>query len=154
MILVFAFLMGIIAGMRAMMAPAIVSWAAGLGWLNLDGTTLHFLSYPVTRWILGIAAVGELVTDKLPKTPSRKTPPQFIVRVITGGLCGAAIGASQQSLAGGLIAGAIGAVVGTLGGAEVRGRLVAAIGGKDFPIAVLEDIVAIVGGLLIVTHLK
>ena len=52
MILVFAFLMGIIAGMRAMMAPAIVSWAAGLGWLNLDGTPLHFLSYPVTRWIL------------------------------------------------------------------------------------------------------
>ena len=98
--------------------------------------------------------MGELVTDKLPKTPSRKTPPQFIVRVITGALCGAAIGASQQSLAGGLIAGAIGAVVGTLGGAEVRGRLVAAIGGKDFPIALLEDIVAIVGGLLIVTHLK
>lgn len=135
-----------------MMAPAIVSWAAGLGWIHLGGTPLNFLSHPITRWILGIAAIGELINDKLPKTPSRKAPPQFIVRVITGALSGAAIGASQQSLNGGLIAGAIGAVVGTLGGAEFRGRLAAAIGGKDLPIALLEDVIAIVGGVLIVTH--
>jgi len=154
MILLFAFLIGIIAGLRAMMAPAIVSWAAGLGWIHLGGTPLNFLSHPITRWIFGIAAIGELVNDKLPKTPSRKTPPQFIVRIVTGALSGAAIGASQQSLIVGLIAGAIGAVVGTLGGAELRGRLVAAIGGKDLPIALLEDVIAIVGGLLIVRHIS
>jgi uncharacterized membrane protein len=93
------------------------------------------------------------VNDKLPKTPSRKTPPQFIARIVTGALSGAALGASQQSLVGGLIAGAVGAVAGTLGGAEVRSRLVKAIGGKDLPIALLEDAVAIVGGILIVTHI-
>jgi uncharacterized membrane protein len=152
MILLLAFLIGVIAGLRTFMAPAMVSWAAGLGWIHLDGTPLHFLSHPVTRWIFGIAAVGELVGDKLPKTPSRKTPPQFIARVISGALSGAALGASQQSLIGGLIAGALGAVAGTLGGAEFRGRLVAAIGGKDLPIALFEDVIAIVGGLLIVTH--
>lgn len=93
------------------------------------------------------------MNDKLPKTPRRKTPPQFIARIVTGALSGAALGASQQSLVGGLIAGAVGAVAGTLGGAEVRSRLVKAIGGKDLPIALLEDAVAIVGGILIVTHI-
>jgi uncharacterized membrane protein len=111
------------------------------------------MSHPVTRYILGIAALGELVNDKLPKTPSRKVPPQFIARIVTGALSGAALGASRQSLIGGLIAGAVGAVAGTLGGAEARSRLVKATGGKDLPIALLEDAVAIVGGILIVTHI-
>ncbi len=153
MILLFAFLIGIIAGLRALMAPAIVSWAAGLGWIHLDGTPLHFLSHPVTRWILAVAAIGELVNDKLPKTPSRKVPPQFITRIITGALSGAALGASKQTLIPGMVAGAIGAIVGTLGGAEFRGRLAAAFGGKDLPVALIEDAIAIIGGLLIVTHI-
>ena len=152
-ILVFAFLIGAVAGLRTMMAPAIVSWAAGLGRVPLEGTPLHFMSHPVTRYIFGIAALGELVNDKLPKTSSRKVPPQFIARIVTGALSGAALGASQQSLIGGLIAGAVGAVAGTLGGAEARSRLVKATGGKDLPIALLEDAVAIIGGILIVTHI-
>jgi uncharacterized membrane protein len=108
-ILVFSFLIGVIAGLRAMMAPAIVSWAAGFGRVPLEGSPLHFMSHPVTRYIFGIAALGELVNDKLPKTPSRKAPAPFIARVITGALSGAALGASQQALIGGLIAGAVGA---------------------------------------------
>jgi uncharacterized membrane protein len=52
---------------------------------------------------------------------------------------------------GGLIAGAIGAVLGTLGGYEARKRLVAATGGKDLPIALLEDAVAVIGAVLIVS---
>jgi uncharacterized membrane protein len=145
-ILVFSFLIGVIAGLRAMTAPAIVSWAAGFGRVPLEGSPLHFMSHPVTRHIFGIAALGELVNDKLPKTPSRKAPAPFIARVITGALSGAA-------LIGGLVAGAVGAVAGTLGGAEARSRLVKATGGKDLPIALLEDAVAIIGGILIVTHI-
>ncbi|WP_158750289.1 DUF4126 family protein [Acidobacterium sp. S8] len=153
MILVFALLIGIIAGLRAMTAPAVVSWAAGLGLIHLDGTPLHFLAHPVTRWIFTVAAFGELVNDKLPKTPSRKAPPSFIARIVMGALAGAAIGASQQSLVGGLIAGAIGAVIGTLGGATFRGMLAKAFGGKDLPAALIEDAIAIIGGILIVTHI-
>jgi uncharacterized membrane protein len=44
--------------------------------------------------------------------------------------------------------------VGTLGSYEARMRLVKAIGGKDLPIALLEDAVAICGGLLIVSRLS
>lgn len=150
-ILVYAFLIGVIAGLRALMAPTIVSWGAGLGWFSLDGSALHFMASPITRYILSFLAFGELVNDKLPKTPSRKVPPQFIARVVTGAFSGAVLGASRDSLAGGLIAGAIGAVAGTLGGSAVRGAL-AKIAGKDLPVALLEDVVAILGALFIVSR--
>jgi uncharacterized membrane protein len=42
-------------------------------------------------------------------------------------------------------------VAGTLGGYEFRARLVGAIGGKDLPVALLEDIIAIGGALWIVS---
>jgi uncharacterized membrane protein len=145
-----AFAIGIIAGLRAMTAPAAISWAAKLGRLHLGNSWLAFLGYAWTPWILTLAAVGELINDKLPNTPSRKIPPQFITRVISGALCGAAIGVTASNLVVGLIAGALGAAVGTLGGAELRSRLVRAIGGKDLPIALLEDAVAVVGAYLIV----
>ncbi|WP_332770371.1 DUF4126 family protein [Phenylobacterium sp.] len=150
---VFALLIGVIAGLRAMTAPAAVSWAAALGWLSLDGTPLAFLGFKYTPWIFTALAVVELISDQLPKTPSRKVPVQFGARVLMGGLCGAAIGASQGQLVGGLIAGVVGAVIGTLGGYEARSRLVKAIGGRDFPIALLEDAVAVGGAYLIVTSL-
>jgi len=152
-ILLFAFLIGVIAGLRAIMAPTVVSWAAGLGWLQLEGSGLTFLIYPATRYILSVLALAELVNDKLPKTPSRKVPPQFIARIVTGAFSGAALGASRQALIGGLIAGAVGAVVGTLVGSEFRMRMVKLTGGKDLPIALLEDAIALLGGLLIVSHL-
>ena len=102
MVLLFAFLVGVIAGLRAFMAPALVSLAAGFGWINLEGSPLHFMGHIVTRVILCLGALGELVNDKLPKTPSRKVLPQFIARIVTGSLSGATIGASQHSLLGGL----------------------------------------------------
>ncbi len=71
-----------------------------------------------------------------------------------GALCGAAIGATAGGLVGGLIAGALGAVAGTLGGAEFRGRLVRASGGKDLPIALLEDAIAIAVSFWVVTRLR
>jgi uncharacterized membrane protein len=147
---VFALLIGVIAGLRAMTAPAAVSWAAALGWLSLGGTPLAFLGFKFTPYILTLLAIGELITDQLPKTPSRKVPVQFVARIISGGLSGAAIGANQGALVGGLLAGAVGAVLGTLGGYEFRSRLVTAAGGRDFPIALLEDAIAIGGAYLIV----
>jgi len=62
------------------------------------------------------------------------------------------MGAVGQSLIGGLVAGAIGAVAGTMGGYEFRSRLVKATGGKDLPIALLEDVIAIGSAFLIVSR--
>jgi uncharacterized membrane protein len=62
------------------------------------------------------------------------------------------LGAAGQSLVAGLLLGAIGAVVGTYGGYEARMRLAKAFGGKDLPVALLEDLVAIVSAFLIVSQ--
>lgn len=149
---VLAFLMGAIGGLRALTAPAVVSWAARLGWLHLENTGLAFLGYAMAPYILSVAAIGELINDKLPNTPSRKTPASFAARIATGALCGAALGAPSRNVTGGLLAGILGAVAGTLGGYEARTRLVKAIGGKDLPIALLEDAAAICGAVFIVSR--
>ena len=145
-------LIGVIAGLRAMTAPAAISWAARLGWLDLGNTSLAFLGYAFTPWIFTVFALGELVTDQLPSTPSRTVPVQFGTRIVVGALCGAAIGAHGGSLATGAIAGIIGAVIGTLGGRAARGKLAAAFG-QDRPAAIIEDLVAIIGAYLIVASI-
>ncbi len=149
---IWAFLIGVIAGLRSMTAPAAVSWAAHLGWLHLENTGLAFLGFAFTPYIFTVLAIGELIADKLPKTPSRKAPGPFLGRIVTAALSGAALGAAGQGLAGGLVAGALGGIAGTLGGYEFRARLVKAIGGKDLPIALLEDIIAVGGAILIVSR--
>ena len=145
-------LIGIIAGLRAMTAPAAVSWAARVGWLNLAPTGLAFLGAAITSWILTTLALVELVTDQLPTTPSRTVPVAFGTRIVSGALSGAAIAAASGSLVTGVVGGAIGAVIGTLGGRAVRGRMAAAFG-KDRPAALIEDAVAIGGAFLIMSAL-
>ena len=149
LVLLLALLIGVVAGLRAFTAPAVAAWAAVLQWINLSGTWASWMGSWITVAILTVLALGELVTDQLSKTPSRKTPPQFIARLIMGGFAGAVIGTAWGYTWGGLGAGIIGAVLGTLAGAEARHRLVAATGGRDLPIALLEDVVAVGGGFLI-----
>jgi uncharacterized membrane protein len=135
MIVALAFLIGIVAGLRALTAPAAVSVAARFGqW---------------TPWIFGILALAELVGDQLPGTPSRKVPVQFGTRIVMGGLAGGTIGASAGMMVAGIVAGILGAVVGTLGGAAGRTWL-AGLFDRDPPAALIEDIVAIGGAILIV----
>jgi uncharacterized membrane protein len=148
----FALLIGVVSGLRTMTAPAAVSWAAYLGWLTLRGGPLGFLAASVTPYVLTLLAIGELILDKLPRTPSRKAPVGFSARVVSGGFCGAAIGmAGGGAWMIGLIAGVVGAVIGTLGGYEFRSRLVKAIGGRDLPIALVEDLCAIAAAAWIVS---
>ena len=149
-LVILAFLIGVVAGLRALTPLAAISWAARLGWLDLHGTWLSFFGVAASPYIFTVLAIAELIADKLPATPSRKAPPSFIVRIVSGGLCGAAIGIAGQALIGGLVAGALGAVAGTLGGYELRARLVKAIGGNDLPIALLEDAIAIIAAIWIV----
>jgi uncharacterized membrane protein len=145
-------LIGVVAGLRTMTAPAAVSWAARIGWLNLAPTSLAFLGYAFTPWVLTALALAELVNDKLPSTPSRTVPPQFGARLVSGGLSGAAIGAAHGGLFIGLVAGIVGAVIGTLGGRTCRAQLARAFG-SDRPAAFIEDAVAISSAFLIMVAL-
>jgi uncharacterized membrane protein len=142
-----AFVIGIVAGLRTATAPAVTSWAAYLGLINVSGTWLSFMGHAITPWVLTVLALGEFIVDQLPSTPSRKVPMQFGARLVSGALCGATIGIGTGQLLGGAIAGVVGAVVGTLGGAAARARMAAAFG-KDRPAALIEDAVAVGAAVL------
>lgn len=137
-----AVMMGVLAGSRSMMAPAAVAWAAFLGRLEAGTGWLLVFGHPWARWIWSALSLGELVTDQLPFTPSRTVPVQFAGRVVSGGLCGAAIGASAGALLPGAVAGIAGAVIGTLGGRALRAKMAAAFG-NDHPAAFVEDALAL-----------
>jgi uncharacterized membrane protein len=148
---VLAFLIGVIAGLRSMTAPAAVAWGAWLGRLRLDGTALASLGSTVATWLLTAMALAEVVADKLPMAPSRTRPGPFAGRILTGALSGAALTAGTGgSLAPGALLGALGAVAGTLGGYRVRTRLVPALKVPDYVVALAEDVLAIGGAVLIV----
>ena len=154
LLLTLAFLLGIIAGLRAMTAPMVVSWAARLKWIDLDGTWAAFLGGHVAPLLLTVLAAGEFVSDQLPTTPSRTAPVPFAVRLLTGAFAAAAFGTGiGESPVLAAAFGAVGAAVGTLGGHALRTRLVKRLNVPDAAVAIPEDFVAVVGGFLIVAFL-
>ena len=60
-ILLFAFLIGCVCGLRSMTAPAVVAWGAHLGWLHLDGSWLAFLANKISLVVFSLLAIGELI---------------------------------------------------------------------------------------------
>jgi uncharacterized membrane protein len=152
-VLFLAFLIGVVAGLRALTAPAAVAWAAHRNWIKLHNSPLSFLGSTSVVVVFTLLALVELVADQLPSTPSRTEPPGLIARIVLGGLSGAAVAASEsQPIALGAVLGMAGGIVGAFAGYEVRTRLVRALKVPDFVIACLEDVVAIGGGILIVSR--
>lgn len=146
LVLLLALLIGVVAGLRALTAPAVLAWAALLHWINLDGTWASWMGHPVTVTLLTILALIELVTDKLPSTPDRTIAAQFGARILLGAFSGAVLGTAWAYRWSSLGAGMIGAVLGTVGGYQARKRLTSAAGGHDLSVALLEDMVAVLGG--------
>lgn len=144
---------GIVAGLRSLTAPAAVAWAAHLGWIHLQDSHLAFMG---TKWAVGIftlLAIGELIADQLPSTPSRTAAVGLSARIVTGGLSGACLAAAGGAgLLVGVLTGAFGGVLGAFGGYQARVGLVRALGVPDFAIAIPEDIVAIGLGLFLVSR--
>ncbi len=143
------FVLGCFDGLRSLTPPALVCWAAHLGWLHFDGTRLAFLHHRTTLIVFTALAVAELIADKLPKTPARTEALGLIARLVLGGACGLAIATSAGvSLFLSATLASIGALVGTFAGYYSRHFIVSEIHVPDFPVAAAEDIVAIAGGLL------
>src|SRR5690348_10137045 len=150
MTLLFAFLIGLFAGLRSMTPPAMVGWAVYLGWITL-GRRLSLIGSLPAVIILSLLAVGEIVFDKLPNTPNRTAPPGLIGRIVTGGLTGACVSiAGGRSVVAGVGLGVLGGVVGCFGGYQVRARLAKSL--PDFNVALVEDLIAIGGSLFIVSR--
>jgi uncharacterized membrane protein len=154
-VLAMSFAIGVLTGCRSIAAPATVCWAARLNWLHLQDSPLSFLRSTVALAIFTVLALGELVTDKLPIAPDRRSIGSLIDRVIMGGLCGAALCiSSSHSLWAGAMLGALGALAGTYGGYQVRHRIVASGKAPDFAIALIEDLIAVGGDFWIVSSFK
>ena len=152
MTLLFAFLIGLFAGLRSLTPPAATAWAAHLGWLKLERPLSLIGSIPAVI-VFTLLAVAELVADKLPKTPNRTSPLGLIARIVTGGLTGACIAEAggQGALLGALL-GAVGGIVGCFGGYQARTRIVKALGKPDIYVALIEDIIAVAGSLWVVSR--
>ena len=138
--------MGAVAGMRSMSSPAIISQLARAGLLPSGNSKLDFLDKPVTAKALTIAAVGELVADKLPFLPKRTKAPSLIWRAIAGTFAGAAICSSKHRPIGtGAALGAAAAVGASYGFQELRRMASEQFHLPDAAVAVAEDL--LVGGL-------
>jgi uncharacterized membrane protein len=150
--LLFAFLIGLFGGLRALTAPAVTAWAVHLGWLKIEGPLVLIGSLPSVV-IFTLLAVVELVADKLPQTPSRTAPPGLIARILMGGLTGACVaaGGGQGAVLGALL-GIVGGIVGCFGGYQARTGFVKALGVPDIYVALVEDLVAIGGSLWTVSR--
>ena len=152
-VFVFALGIGIVAGLRSMLAPAAVAWAVWLGWLPVHGSPFAFMESTVALAGFSIAALGELAADLLPFVPRRTTLAPLVARMVSGGFCGACLCASaNRSLAIGAVLGAIGAVIGAFAGYEIRKRLVTKLNLKDVFVALSEDAIAIAMALFIVSR--
>lgn len=153
LVFLLAFLIGVVSGLRSLTAPAVVSWAACRGWIDLHNSRLHFLGSYVAVAVFAVFAIVELIADQLPSAPRRTAPPGLIARIVLGALCGMAIAVSgAQSVTMGAALGAAGGIAGAFGGYQVRTRLVRTLKVPDFVIASLEDALAIGAGLFIVSR--
>ena len=141
--------MGAVAGLRSMTAPALFSYMATRhNDSALVKTPLGNLASPQVAGTLCALAVGELIVDKLPQAPNRTVPVSVVFRALSGGVIGAAICAEEgESSAAGAVLGVLGAVAATYGAFHLRQTADRKSGLPDPVIALVEDIIAIGGGL-------
>ena len=152
-VFVFAIGIGIVAGLRSLLAPAVVAWAAHFDLLNLNASPLAFMGSRTAAVIFTIFAIGELVGDKLPRTPKRTAFAPLAARIVLGGLSGACLfAAAGKSLLVGALLGGIGGVLGAFAGYEIRRWLVNNLHVKDLFVAICEDVVAIGLACFFVSH--
>lgn len=151
MALLFSFLIGFFGGLRSLTPPAITAWAVHLGWLKPEHSLSWIGSWPSVV-IFTLLAIGELVADKLPRTPNRTSPPGLIARIVSGAITGACIASSgHNAILFGAVLGIVGAIAGTFAGFKFRTGIVKALQIPDLPVALMEDLIAIGGSLLIIS---
>jgi len=153
MSLTFAFLIGLLSGLRCLTPAAAIAWAAYLGWLHLP-RSLAWMGTLTAVVIFSALALFELINDKRPTTPARTAPPGLVARVLLGAFGGTCVAAALGAGLGvGLALGIVGAFAGTFGGYQARTGLVKALGTRDLYIALLEDAVTIAASFFLVSHL-
>jgi uncharacterized membrane protein len=138
-------LLGLVNGMRTMTPIAVLCWFAYAGYLPVGGTWAFWSAKLVVAIVFTVLALGEFIVDKLPKTPNRIAPGPLIARLLFGGLVAAIVAvALDGSGLEAVILAVAGVLIGAFASFVVRRDLVARSGSKDWPVAVVEDISAVV----------
>jgi uncharacterized membrane protein len=144
---------GVVAGLRSLTAPAVVAWAAHIGWINLHHSALAFMGSVWAVAIFTVLALVEFVSDQLPSTPARTSAVGLSARIVTGALTGACLAlAGGATVWLGALAGAVGGIAGAFGGYHARVGLVRVLRVPDFAIAIPEDLIAIGLGLFLASR--
>ena len=143
-----SFGMGAIAGVRPMMALAVVSYAAKRGWIRPGHSPLASQISGHLHKRIAEFALSEFVAEKLPFARNRISAVSLGSRVAAGAVCGAAIHTSMRRPANkGIVLGALGAVAGTIAGYHLRERLKRNI--PDLAAALIEDACALGGAFIV-----
>ena len=117
---------GFVAGLRSMMPLAMLR-AAKHDWTGI---------------LFAVVALGELIADKLPQTPSRLSIMPLAGRIVVGAYAGATVSAFHSgSLVAGALIGAAAALAGSYAGHAYRTQLASRV--PDLTLALVEDAVAI-----------
>lgn len=151
-----SFQIGLIAGMRAMTAPALLSHKLVRTIpTKQPQAPIQYLAQPPVSLALKLLAGAEILGDKIPHGPARTSPPQFIARIASGATCGAFVSEIEgQPAPFGAIAGGFGAMVGTLVFYNLRTWLDHDLGLPDAVGALTEDALAIGLGWTIVNGIE
>jgi len=134
--------LGAVAGLRALMAPALLSYIAS----NRKNTEFanNFLTSRKISVVLGLLAAGELVGDKLPFTPNRTDALGLVARVFSGAAVGGSICASRKkSVSAGIAIGALSSVAAAYAGQNLRQAIAEQSGISSAVLGVVEDAIAI-----------
>jgi uncharacterized membrane protein len=148
-----AALLGTLAGMRSMAAPAVLGRLSHKGALAGVTGALAVVSKPQFGTVANVFAVVELVADKV--APNRTAAGPLLGRALTGGLSGAVICSARKrpAWAGGLI-GAAAAVAAAYGAYEFRQRVGRNLHLPDAAIALAEDILVASLGVALASRLS
>ncbi|HVO63107.1 MAG TPA: hypothetical protein VMT53_19410 [Terriglobales bacterium] len=136
-----AFGIGAVAGLRSLLAPAVLTWVAHKKFVDRTFPLAAVVSRPVSKKIIKLAA-AELLADKLPFTPNRISPGPLAVRIASGVACGAAVSlVARESAKEGALLGGAGALVGAFGGYYARKTFRRTY--PDVAVALVEDALAV-----------
>jgi uncharacterized membrane protein/uncharacterized protein (UPF0548 family) len=141
---------GAVAGLRSMLAPALVNRALEKAGATGQGLAGRVLASPPAGAILPALAALELLADKLPMMPARIAPASLAARAISGAWAASAVAAERGGQRRGRMApallGAAAAVAAAFAGYRLRRWVRRRAGLPDAIVAVVEDAAAVALG--------
>jgi uncharacterized membrane protein len=150
-----ALTLGAVSGMRSMMAPPVITWAARRSGLDLESTPFSAFKGPGIGRTAAALVLGELVADRIPFDPNMSDGNALLTRAVSGGAAGAAVfKARKQNMLFGALVGATAAVGAAYATYYLRKRLARYFNVSDRTVALVEDGIALSAGLVAISMSK